>query len=89
MAYPILNLTFDYYMPLLGYSFRPWRLFLLVIGMLSGVNALLIVFCTFESPKFYFAIGEHDKGLNIMQKIYKVNTGNASEDYPVRELLSF
>ncbi|KAI8428543.1 hypothetical protein MSG28_007311 [Choristoneura fumiferana] len=87
LAYPILNLTFDYYMPLLGFSFRPWRLFLLVIGLISGLNVLLIVFFTYESPKFCFAIGEHKRGLKIMQKIYKVNTGNAFEDYPVKHVV--
>ncbi|XP_063379382.1 synaptic vesicle 2-related protein-like [Cydia fagiglandana] len=54
------------------------------IGAIFGVNLLLIVFFTFESPKFYFAVGEHEMGLKIMQKFYKMNTGNALEEYPVK-----
>lgn len=88
VAYPILNMSsFSYYMPLLDYSFQPWRLYLLTIALMSGINLLLIVFFTLESPKFYFAIGEQEMGMKIMQKLYKINTGNAMDEYPVKYIV--
>lgn len=86
MAFPTLKLNFAYYIPFLGFHYRPWRLLNQVIAFLSAINFFLIKYYTLESPKFYFSKGDHDRGLEVLRHIYSVNTGKSKENYTVSEI---
>lgn len=36
-----------------------------------------------ESPKFLMSVGENEKALQVLQKVYSVNTNNPKAMYPV------
>ncbi|KAI8428561.1 hypothetical protein MSG28_007317 [Choristoneura fumiferana] len=81
VAYPALKLNFAYYIPFLGFYYRPWRLLNQIIALLSLINFILIKCYIFESPKFYISKGEHDMGLGMLRRIYSVNSSKNVEDY--------
>lgn len=89
VAYPALKLNFAYYIPFLGFYYRPWRLLNQIIALLSLINFILIKCYIFESPKFYISKGEHDMGLGVLRKIYAVNFGKSVEDFTVSYLDEF
>ncbi|XP_073951147.1 synaptic vesicle glycoprotein 2A-like isoform X2 [Choristoneura fumiferana] len=87
VAYPALKLNFAYYIPFLGFYYRPWRLLNQIIALLSLINFILIKCYIFESPKFYISKGEHDMGLGMLRRIYSVNSSKNVEDYTVKHVI--
>lgn len=86
-AYPILPLEFAYPIPFLGITYRPWRLLALVMAVPCAVTAALLqVF--FESPKFLASRGKYEEALNVLKNIYKWNTGDDAESFPVSFLFT-
>lgn len=77
----------DFRLPLFGaMDFRPWRLLLLAYT-LPGFLAALMLMSFKESPRYYMAQGREGDALKVLQWIYKKNTGEAIEYYPVRKLV--
>ncbi|XP_047990329.1 synaptic vesicle glycoprotein 2A-like [Leguminivora glycinivorella] len=87
IAYPTLLLRFSYYVPYLNIFFRPWRLFNQIIAFLSLLNYILFKCYILESPKFYFSKGEHDKGLEVLKKIFAVNNGRNMDEFNVKRIV--
>lgn len=79
----IINQEWSFYLELLGVSFKPWRLFLLACGLPSLLCALILHFFLPESPKFTFSQGDELWTLDIMRKMFKVNTGRNASDFEV------
>ncbi|XP_072389099.1 synaptic vesicle glycoprotein 2B-like isoform X1 [Diabrotica undecimpunctata] len=86
LAWGILPLPVDW--PLFNglINFRSWNLYLFVCGLFPLASGVIFCFLP-ESPKFLMTIGENEKAMKILQKVYSINTGKLPETYPVKELL--
>ncbi|XP_060802148.1 synaptic vesicle glycoprotein 2C [Amyelois transitella] len=84
LAYLILPLDFSLPMSWLSISFRPWRLFTIVMGLPLGLGALMLLYLQ-ESPKFLADKGMTHEALDVLKIIFEANGGN-SANYPVTSL---
>ena len=55
-------------------------------GVPSIISAILMIFFIPESPKFTYAQGDEIRTLQILQRVYKSNTGHRAEDYKIKTL---
>lgn len=81
-AWLVINQSFQIYIPFLDIVYKPWRLFLLVCGIPSLICALCL-FVIPESPKYTLLYKGQAETIQILSRIYSINTGNARETYPV------
>lgn len=59
-----------------GFLFRPWRLLLFVYALPGIISGIWLLIRLPESPKFYLAINENEKSLEVLRWMFKVNKGN-------------
>lgn len=69
-----------------GFLFRPWRL-LLFLYTSSGIIAGFWLLKFPESPKFFMAIGEDKKALEVLKWMHQVNKGKG-EPFNITEIES-
>lgn len=74
----ILLLPMDWQFDLYVVEMKPWRLYLIAVSLLNLWNCTLYSFMS-ESPKFLLAKGRKDQALQVLRKIYAVNTGQSKE----------
>lgn len=77
LALVILPLEFNIPLPLIGITYRPWRLFALIMALMLGLGAVMIFFLE-ESPKFLVNKGDTDNALQILKKRYGVKQNDES-----------
>ncbi|KAK2580653.1 hypothetical protein KPH14_007759 [Odynerus spinipes] len=68
------------------FVYNSWRMFL----SMCSVPTLIGVFCLSffpESPKFLMSQGRKDEAMKVLRKIYRINTGQPEENYPISELV--
>ncbi|KAH9629396.1 hypothetical protein HF086_017128 [Spodoptera exigua] len=68
-----------------AFSYDSWNWFVAA----CGVPSLLLGFWLFyfpESPKFMMECGDYDDALKVLKGIYKQNTGDDPENYPIKSL---
>lgn len=53
--------------------------------MLSLISGVCFIFLP-ESPKFVFSQGDEKKALEILRKVYEINTGLSSKNYHVKKI---
>ncbi|XP_005183229.1 synaptic vesicle glycoprotein 2B [Musca domestica] len=82
IAWIFINQEWRLPLPFLGLTYKPWRLFMVVCG-LPGLLCGLSLFKIPESPKFLLSLGQEEKCVEILQKIYSINTGKAKEEFPI------
>lgn len=68
-----------------NFKFSSWNLFVAICALPSVFLGLWLFFFP-ESPKFLIECGEADSALEVLKDIYKSNTGNEREDYPIKTL---
>ncbi|CAH0582783.1 unnamed protein product [Chrysodeixis includens] len=85
LAYLILPLNFKLPLPWLGITFRPWRLYTLVMALPLGIAALFFFYLS-ESPKYLASQGEYKKALDVLKRMYEFN-GGKKNGYPVKHIL--
>lgn len=73
MAYIILNIT------------TSWRVLLVVFLFPSVLGFIGLMFLP-ESPKFLIAQGRHLESLEVLRKVYRINTGNPESSYEVNNI---
>lgn len=66
--------NWEFHVPLLNITYKPWRLFLVVCG-LPGFIAFLILCWLPESPKFVLSMGKQFEAYHILQTMNRVNNG--------------
>ncbi|KDR21687.1 synaptic vesicle glycoprotein 2B-like [Zootermopsis nevadensis] len=66
--------------------FRSWRVFV-VINALPSVATAVILFFLPESPKFLFSKGKEGQALDVLRRVFAVNTGRPAEEYPVARVV--
>lgn len=75
VGYLILNDTWEVPLPVLGFAFRPWRLFMLAIGFPSLLCGIALVYLP-ESPNFVLSLGKQSDTVAILQWMFLKNGGN-------------
>ncbi|XP_063635472.1 synaptic vesicle glycoprotein 2B-like isoform X1 [Cydia splendana] len=63
-----------------------WNLFLLATALMPLLTGLVFLFLP-ESPKFLMSRGRNEEAMQVFRKIYRLNTGNPKEDYPIKCLV--
>ncbi|CAG9765149.1 unnamed protein product [Ceutorhynchus assimilis] len=77
-----LNIKFDLYFC----ELHAWNI-LMLMGSVSPMLATIAYYFLPESPKFLMSMGRNDEALKVLRKIYRINTGNSGESYPIESLL--
>ncbi|CAH1126950.1 unnamed protein product [Ceutorhynchus assimilis] len=83
----ILVLPLDFRIELSQYFvFHSWSLYLFLCAFAPLTSAIAFIFLP-ESPKFLMTTGKNEEALKIFRKIYRMNTGNPEDTYPVKALV--
>ncbi|XP_055914727.1 synaptic vesicle glycoprotein 2B-like [Eupeodes corollae] len=86
VAWAAINQTWSYEIPFLNIVYKPWRMYIMVIGLLGLVCGLIMCFLP-ESPKYLHSIGKEDQVLKILQRIHSINTGKSRESFKIEAIL--
>lgn len=86
IAWLFINQEWRLELPFLGITYKPWRLFMVICGI-PGLICGLSLFKIPESPKYLLSMGQEEKALDILKGIYRINTGNSKDSYPVSKHL--
>ncbi|KAI5635150.1 peroxidase domain-containing protein [Phthorimaea operculella] len=82
LTIPVLSLTFSFYVPYLDIHFNSWRLLNLIYSIAPLLGAIT-AYVAFESPKYLLSVGRHEEALDILRKIYVLNSGEDGSFYKV------
>lgn len=88
LPWAVLEMQWAYYIPLLDIIWKPWRLLIILYGLPGFISATALLFLP-ESPKFLWSVGKSDEALNILKRMYEINTGKSQDMYPVINHFSF
>uniref|UniRef100_A0A182MDT7 Major facilitator superfamily (MFS) profile domain-containing protein n=1 Tax=Anopheles culicifacies TaxID=139723 RepID=A0A182MDT7_9DIPT len=86
IAWSVINQEWEFTIPLLDIVYRPWRLFMVVCGLPSLVCGIALLYFP-ESPKFLFSRGLEQETIEIVQKMYRWNTGGKGPKLELSSLL--
>lgn len=86
LAWGILPLAINLEIPFLGIIYRSWRLLILCYGSPAIIAAICISILP-ESPKYLLTQGLKTDALDILKRMYKINTGKSEDDFPVSEII--
>ncbi|XP_031629336.1 synaptic vesicle 2-related protein-like isoform X4 [Contarinia nasturtii] len=78
IAWFVTNQEWQFDIPLIGITYKPWRLFLVICG-LPGFLSSVILFFLPESPKFVLGQGDNNGAWKILEKMNRWNNGNNSQ----------
>ncbi|CAH0673810.1 unnamed protein product [Spodoptera exigua] len=84
-ALPIFTLTFGYEISWLGLVYTPWRMLLQIVCIPCALGIIFMIFLQ-ESPKYLLSRGRDEEALKVLKIIYKYNSGENMENYPVKEV---
>lgn len=74
----ILIIPMNWRFPLYFLEYKPWRLFMTCTSLINLWNAIVISFLP-ESPKFLLAMNRKEEAIDVLQRIYAINTGNSKK----------
>ncbi|XP_066138216.1 solute carrier family 22 member 15-like isoform X2 [Euwallacea fornicatus] len=80
----ILPLNFDYSLGFM--NFRPWNL-LMLISTVNPLISFIVFYFLPETPKFLMSIGKNEEALDVLRYVYKLNTRDLKENYPITSLI--
>lgn len=78
IVYFVMNEEWEFYIPVLNITYKPWRLYVVTCA-LPGLVSHLILWYLPESPKFVLSQGNHAEAYRILQKMHRMNNGNDSK----------
>ncbi|XP_019868239.1 synaptic vesicle glycoprotein 2B [Aethina tumida] len=67
------------------FVFHSWNLFILASASASLSAAIGLLFMP-ESPKYYMSKGDNEKALKVFRYMYRLNTGNPKDSFPITKL---
>ncbi|CAH1105960.1 unnamed protein product [Psylliodes chrysocephalus] len=68
------------------FDIHSWNIFLLVCASTTVLSGFFYIFLP-ESPKFLMTSGRNEEALAVLQKMYKLNTGNSKNTFPIKRLV--
>ena len=80
LAWGILPLTFEYDSS--NFRFNSWRMFTVVCEIPSLLTAVALLFLP-ESPRYLLSQGEEQAALEVLRRVFSVNTGQPESMFPV------
>jgi Sugar (and other) transporter len=83
----VINREWSFDIDFLGLTYKPWRLFLVASSLPTLMCGLILMFIIPESPKFVFGQGDEKGALEILRRIYTMNTGKSADTYEVEALI--
>ncbi|CRK91005.1 CLUMA_CG004693, isoform A [Clunio marinus] len=86
-AYLFLNQEWSFNVEFLNLEYKPWRLFLIMVGLPNLICGLTMLMFIPESPKFTFSQNNEEKTLKILKEVYRRNTGNHENTFPTKFLI--
>ncbi|GAB0092484.1 hypothetical protein DMENIID0001_074800 [Sergentomyia squamirostris] len=86
LAWAILRNTWTLDFSMIGITYKPWRLFLVVCG-LPNLFCAISFFWLPESPKFILAQGRQTDTIKILKRIYSINTGKSRETLKISAVI--
>lgn len=86
IAWLVINQNWEFYIPYLNVMYKPWRLFLVVCSLPSLLCALALLKIP-ESPKFVLSQGNQDETIEILQRIYRINTGGGKKPLEIPAII--
>ncbi|XP_063635474.1 synaptic vesicle glycoprotein 2C-like isoform X1 [Cydia splendana] len=69
------------------FKFNQWRVFVAACGIPSLLVVLLLLPFP-ESPRFLLYVNQPEQALQVLQKIFVVNTRMSAKDFPVESMIS-
>ncbi|XP_034485625.1 synaptic vesicle glycoprotein 2B-like [Drosophila innubila] len=63
-----------------------WQIFLFVCALPSLISGL-VLYAMPESPRFLMGQGRNTEALEMLQRIYHINTGKPKDTYPIKSLI--
>lgn len=84
-AWLIIPQDWALYIPWLPHMFRPWRLFI-ILNVVPSIAAASILFFLPESPKFLFNNTKEKEAVEVLRRMFAVNTGRNVDEYPVERV---
>ncbi|KAM8705918.1 hypothetical protein ACLKA7_010247 [Drosophila subpalustris] len=85
LAWGIFSRPWDYVL-FGGLDIHSWQIFLLVCAFPSLISGL-VMYAMPESPKFLMSQGRNKEALEMLQRIYHINTGKPKDTYPIKSLV--
>ncbi|KAK5649464.1 hypothetical protein RI129_000493 [Pyrocoelia pectoralis] len=86
LAWIVLPGQWSFKIPLIDVLFKPWRLLIITYGLPTIIFAACI-FSLPESPKYLLTKGKETEALLILRKMYTINSGKSSAEFPVIRLI--
>lgn len=77
IAWGVINQEWEFVVPLIDVTYKPWRLYLVVRGLPGLMSVIILTFLP-ESPKFVLNQGNHEKAYEILETINRINNGKKS-----------
>lgn len=78
IAWFIINQDWEFHVPMIDITYKPWRLFLVVCGIPGFLASVSLTFLP-ESPKFVLGQGNKMKAYEILQKMNRWNNGKKNQ----------
>lgn len=78
LAWFVINQNWEFYVPFVDITYKPWRMFIVVCGIPGFFASVLLVFLP-ESPKFVLGQGKKAEVYEILKKMNRWNNGKDSE----------
>lgn len=79
IAWVVINQDWELFIPLLGITYKPWRLFLVVCSLPGFICSIMLLLFLPESPKFVLGQGKQSEALKILEQMNRWNNGKKSE----------
>lgn len=85
-AWVVINEEWQFYIPLIDLTYKPWRFFIAVCGI-PGFLAALALLILPESPKFVLSKGNKQAAYQILKRMNRYNNGKRAlfEEFEVHE----
>lgn len=78
IAWAVINEDWQFYIPYLDITYKPWRFFLIACSLPGFIAAIALLFMP-ESPKFVLGTGDQKGAIKILEKMNHWNNGSKSE----------
>lgn len=76
-AWGVINQEWQFQIPLINITYKPWRMFLVVCGLPSLISYVILSFLP-ETPKFVLGQGKQIETYQILHKMNQLNNGKSS-----------